>query len=146
MAKKIQVTGSERMGGFLRTALRSSDILMDRVWQLEQDHFKNAKGFIFSPITRIISQEDDPTAPHPEVQLQISHIRTDMDRFSDREVSGLIRHGYCVVRRSLSGHPKLFGDHQVDLPPWDPTSHTSTTSSQATHTAARPSPHQPPPQ
>jgi predicted acylesterase/phospholipase RssA len=144
--KKIQVTGSERMGGFLRTALRSSDILMDRVWQLEQDHFKNAKGFIFSPITRIVSQEDDPTAPHPEVQLQISHIRTDMDHFSDREVSGLIRHGYCVIRRSLSGHPKLFGDHQVDLPPWDPTSHPSTTSSQATHTAARPSAAPAPPQ
>ena len=130
--KKIQVSGTERIGGLLRTALRSSDILMDRVWQLEQEHFKNAKGVIFSPITRIVSQEEDPTALHPEVQFQVSRIRTDMDCFHDREVSGLVRHGYCVARQSLAAHPKLGGHGQSNLPPWDPTSHASASSSRAT--------------
>ncbi len=128
--KKIQVTGDERIGGFLGTAMRSSDILMDRVWQLEQEHFKNASGVIFSPISRIVSHEEDPTALHPEVQFQVSHIRTDMDRFHDREVSGLIRHGYCVARQSLALHPGLDASpHRSDPSPWDPTSHASAHSS-----------------
>lgn len=121
--KKIQVSGNERIGGLLGTAMRSSDILMDRVWQLEQEHFKNAQGVIFLPINRIVLPEEDPTALHPEVQFQVSHIRTDMDRFSGREVSGLVRHGYAVARQSLLLHSNLVDTDQPDLPVWDPASH-----------------------
>ncbi len=119
--KKIQVSSNERIGGLLGTAMRSSDILMDRVWQLEQEHFRNAKGVVFSPITRRVSLEQDPTAPHPEVQQQVSHIRTDMDRFSDREISGLVRHGYCVSRQSWAEASHAADTHASNETPWDPT-------------------------
>ena len=119
--KKIQVSSNERMGGLLGTAMRSSDILMDRVWQLEQDHFRNAKGVVFSPITRRVTLEQDSTAPHPEVQQQVSHIRTDMDRFSDREISGLLRHGYCVSRQSWMEASQAAENPGSNQPPWDPT-------------------------
>ncbi len=124
--KKIQVSSNTRIGGLLGTAMRSSDILMDRVWQLEQEHFRNAKGVVFSPITRKVSLEDDPTAPHPEVQQQVSHIRTDMDRFSDREISGLVRHGYCVSRRSWAEATHAADSPASNEPPWDPTSLAAT--------------------
>jgi hypothetical protein len=119
--KKIQVSSNERMGGLLGTAMRSSDILMDRVWQLEQDHFRNAKGVVFSPITRRVTLDEDSTAPHPEVQQQVSHIRTDMDRFSDREISGLLRHGYCVSRQSWIEASQASEGPTCKQPPWDPT-------------------------
>ena len=119
--KKIQVSSNERIGGLLGTAMRSSDILMDRVWQLEQEHFRNAKGVVFSPITRRVTLEQDPTAPHPEVQQQVSHIRTDMDRFSDREISGLMRHGYCVSRQSWAEASQAAEAPATNQPPWDPT-------------------------
>ena len=57
---------------------------------------------------------------HPEVQRQIAHIRTDLDRFSLLEISSLVRHGYCVGRKACRARPDLFG---ADLPrnaPWDP--------------------------
>ncbi len=133
--KKFQVSRPERVGGFLRTAMRSSYILMDRVWQLEKEHFTNAKGFVFSPITRIVSEEEDPTALHPEVQIQVSHMRTDMDRFSPREVSGLVRHGYCVARHSLATRPDVFANYHVENPTWDPTSHVTSVSAKHTRDA-----------
>lgn len=130
--KKIQVSSNERLGGLLGTAMRSSDILMDRVWQLEQEHFRNAKGVVFSPITRRVSHEEDPTAPHPEVQLQISHIRTDMDRFSDREVSGLVRHGYCVSRQSWNEAMHVSEAADSKQAPWDPTPYADVRESRGT--------------
>ena len=35
VGKRIEVQGNRRAGGLIRTALRSTDIVMDRVWQLE---------------------------------------------------------------------------------------------------------------
>src|SRR5262249_1674664 len=62
----------------------------------------------------------DPTALHPEIQRQIAGIRTDLDRFSDLEVSGLVRHGYSVARKACRAHPEVFGDGFPNGPPWDP--------------------------
>jgi hypothetical protein len=118
--KKFQVSAPDRVGGILRTALRSSDILMDRVWQLEKEHFGGTVGFTFAPITHVVPMEDDPTALHPEVQIQVGRVRTDMDRFSDLEVSGLIRHGYCVARNACQTRPSAFGELASETPPWDP--------------------------
>jgi hypothetical protein len=124
VGKPIEVQSNRRAGGLIRTALRATDILMDRVWQLEIDTFKGTPGFVFAPITAVVEPAEDPTAPHPELQRQTANIRTDLDRFSMLEISSLVRHGYCVGRNVCRAHPDLFGG---DLPagaPWDPTSKT----------------------
>lgn len=118
--KKFQVTRPDRAGSFLRTAMRSSDILMDRVWQLEKEHFARSADYVFTPITRIVTPDEDATALHPEIEIQISKVRTDMDRFTDDEASGLVQHGYCVARQSILARPGLQSFHH-DGPPWDPT-------------------------
>jgi predicted acylesterase/phospholipase RssA len=120
VGKRIEVLSNRRAGGLIRTALRASDILMDRVWQLEIDTFQDTPGFVFAPITEVVEPADDPTALHPEIQRHVANIRTDLDRFSALEISSLARHGYCVGRKSCRARPDLFG---TDLPadaPWDP--------------------------
>src|SRR4051794_25996570 len=120
VGKRIGVRASGRAGGLIRTAMRASGILMDRVWQLEHETFQDTAGFVFVPITEVVEPSQDPTALHPEVQRQLPNIRTDFDRFSLLEISGLVRHGYCVGRQACRARPDLFG---ADLPhnlPWDP--------------------------
>jgi hypothetical protein len=102
--------------------MRASDILMDRVWQLEIETFKDARGFVFAPITDVVEPAEDPTALHPELQRQTANIRTDLDRFSPLEVSSLVRHGYCVGRKACRTHPEVFGSDLPGNAPWDPTS------------------------
>jgi predicted acylesterase/phospholipase RssA len=120
VGKPIEVQSNRRAGGVIRTALRASDILMDRVWQLEKETFHDTPGFVFAPITDVVEPSEDATALHPEIQRQTASIRTDLDRFSPLEISSLIRHGYCVGRKACRAQPDLFG---TDLPanaPWDP--------------------------
>ncbi|HEY2589562.1 MAG TPA: patatin-like phospholipase family protein [Tepidisphaeraceae bacterium] len=120
VGKPIEVQAHRRPGGVIRTALRASDILMDRVWQLENETFHDTPGFVFAPITDVIEPAEDPTALHPEIQRQAANIRTDLDRFSPLEISTLIRHGYCVGRKACRARPDLFGSDLPDNPPWDP--------------------------
>jgi predicted acylesterase/phospholipase RssA len=119
VGKRIAVqTGGA--GGVIRTALRATDILMDRVWQLENETFHGTPGFVFAPITEVVEPAEDANALHPEIQRQVANIRTDLDRFSPLEISSLIKHGYCVGRKVCRANPELFG---ADLPsdaPWDP--------------------------
>src|SRR6185437_12214850 len=96
--------------GMITTAMRASDIGMDRVWQLENETFSSQPGFLFMPITRIVEHAEDPTALHPEIQRQVKEIRTDMDQFSELEISTLVRHGYCVARSSCQSRRELFGN------------------------------------
>lgn len=119
VGKPMAVKGSHA-GGLIRTALRASDILMDRVWQLENENFQDTTGFIFAPITAVVEQSEDPTALHPELQRHAANIRTDLDRFSMLEISCLIRHGYCMGRKVCRSRPALFGNKLPDNPPWDP--------------------------
>ncbi len=108
---------------------------MDRVWQLEKEHFGSSTDYVFMPITRIVTLENDPTAMHPEVQLQVGRVRTDMDRFSNREIQGLVRHSYCVARQAIASRPCLSA-FKFDGPPWDPiTQPTSPQQSVATPTS-----------
>jgi predicted acylesterase/phospholipase RssA len=120
VGKPIEVQSNRRAGGLIRTALRSTDILMDRVWQLEKETFHDARGFVFAPITEVVDPDEDPTALHPELQRQAANIRTDLDRFSPLEISSLVRHGYCVGRQACRTRPNLFGDNLPANPPWDP--------------------------
>ena len=120
VGKPIENQSNRRAGGLIRTALRATDILMDRVGQLENETFRDTPGFVFAPITDVVDPTEDATAMNPEVQRQTSRMRTDLDRFSKLEISSLIRHGYCVARKSCRARPELFG---VELPsnePWDP--------------------------
>jgi predicted acylesterase/phospholipase RssA len=120
VGKAIEVQAGRTAGGLIRTALRASGILMDRVWQLEKETFEHIPHFVFAPITEVIEPSEDPTALHPEVQRQLPNIRTDLDRFSPLEISTLVRHGYCVARKVCREHPAAFGDQLPDNPPWDP--------------------------
>ena len=119
VGKRISVQSGSAFG-LIRTALRATDILMDRVWQLENETFHGTPGFVFAPITDVVKPAEDATALHPEIQRQVANIRTDLDRFSPLEISSLIKHGYCVGRKACRANPDLFG---ADLPgdaPWDP--------------------------
>ncbi len=120
--KPIEVQANRRAGGLIRTTLRSTDILMDRVWQLEVDTFLDTPDFVFAPITDVVEPAEDPTAVHPEIQRQLARVRTDLDRFSRQEVSTLARHGYAAGRKACRSCPDLFGTELPDNTPWDPTS------------------------
>jgi predicted acylesterase/phospholipase RssA len=120
--KQFTVSRRAKGGGLVGTAMRASDIVMDRVWQLECDHFQSEPDFVFAPMKTTVQLAEDPTALHPEIQHQVTNTRTDLDRFSDLEISGLIRHGYGVIRKIARAHPDLFGDQLPAGPPWDPTS------------------------
>jgi predicted acylesterase/phospholipase RssA len=120
VGKPFEVLSNLRAAGLIRTAMRASDILMDRVWQLENETLKNTPGFVFARITDLVDMQQDRTALHPEIQRQLPSIRTDFDRFSDIEISSLIRQGYCVGRKTCLAHPELFGVNLPADPPWDP--------------------------
>ena len=109
-----------RAGGLIATSMRATDIVMDRVWQLETDTFSGTPGFVFAPISRILEPHEDATAAHPEVQRMTANIRTDLDRFSTLEISSLIRHGYCIGRSACRSRPDLFGTSMPSGAPWDP--------------------------
>ena len=126
VGKELEVQSNVRAGGLIRTAMRASDILMDRVWQLENETFAGTPGYVFARLTDIVTPDQDATALHPEIQRQIAGIRTDLDRFTQLEISCLIRHGYCVGRKTCRAHPEVFGTNLPDNPPWDPTSATRT--------------------
>jgi predicted acylesterase/phospholipase RssA len=120
VGKRIEVQGQRRAGGLIRTALRATDILMDRVWQLESETFRGTPGFVFAPITEVVWPHEDAKAQHPVIQRQLANVRTDIDRFSDLEIGGLVQHGYCVARKVCRARPDLFGEELPKDCPWDP--------------------------
>ena len=115
---KVRMDG--RAGGLISTAMRATDILMDRVYQLEMDLFERSSGSLFIPITQVVSQKQDAYAPHPEIQRQASLIRTDMDHFTDLEVSTLVQHGYCVARQRCCRVTGLGPTPQSTGETWNP--------------------------
>jgi len=120
VGKRMQVRAGQRTGGMIRTSMRATEIVMDRVWQLESETFHDVPGFVFAPMTEIVEPSEDPTALHPEVQRQAAGIRTDMDRFSDLEISSLVQHGYGVARKTCRKRPDLFGNDLPTDAPWNP--------------------------
>jgi predicted acylesterase/phospholipase RssA len=130
-----------RAGGLIATSMRATDIVMDRVWQLETDTFTGTPGFVFAPISSVIEQAEDPTAAHPEIQRMTAGIRTDLDRFSPLEISALVRHGYCVGRRACTSNSELFGATIPATAPWDPfaveSKNATPATSEVTHRQAR---------
>ena len=90
--KPFQILGNAPLG-FIAQSIRATDILWDRVWQLERENFGDQNGFTFMPVTHLVDSHEDPSAIHPVVQAEVSSIRTDLDRFSDLEVNALVTHG-----------------------------------------------------
>ncbi len=117
--KPFQILGNSPLG-FVAQSIRASDILWDRVWQLERENFGDQNGFLFVPATHVVDVEEDPHALHPVIQAEISSIRTDLDRFSDLEVNALVAHGYEVARSQHRhiGDAALLPVHEG--PPWEP--------------------------
>jgi len=117
--KPFQILGNAPLG-FIAQSIRATDILWDRVWQLERENFGDRNGYHFLPITHLVDPHEDPHALHPVVQAEIASIRTDLDRFSDLEVNALVAHGYEVAR---SQH-RRFGGAVLEAvhegPPWEP--------------------------
>ena len=117
--KPFQILSDAALG-FIGQSVRATDILWDRVWQLERENFGQHEGFSFLPITEPVSQPDDPTAMHAVVQAEVQSIRTDLDRFSTVEINALAQHGYEVTRK-LCRQQNLLGDQQLpEGPPWAP--------------------------
>ena len=117
--KPFQILGDEALG-FVAQSIRASDILWDRVWQLERENFGDQNGYHFVPVTRVIEPEEDPNCLHPVVQAEVSSIRTDLDAFNDLEINALVEHGYEVTR-SIQRH---LGERSIkklfEGPPWEP--------------------------
>ncbi len=118
--KKISSVAGGQSGGLIQTAIRSSEILMNRVWQLERETFEGTPGFVFASINDFVAPSEDSSAMQPEVQQQVPGIRTDLDRFDDLEIRSLVQHGYCVARKTLRSRVEFAGSDLPDGPPWDP--------------------------
>ena len=116
--KPFQVLDEQSLG-FIGQSIRASDILWDRVWQLERENFGQQDGFTFLPITEIIRAEDDPTAMHPVIQAEVQSIRTDLDKFTDFEVNALVRHGYEVTKKYCE-QIGITSRDDVSCQPWTP--------------------------
>jgi predicted acylesterase/phospholipase RssA len=106
--------------GMIGRAMRASDILWDRVGQLEQQKFQDDSRFMFVAALDRVDLRDDPTALHPVIQSEVANIRTDLDRFSPLEITALVGHGYCVARKQCRSRPDLYGSNLPTTPPWDP--------------------------
>ena len=117
--KPFQILGNAPLG-FIAQSIRATDILWDRVWQLERENFGDQNGFHFLPVTHVVDAHEDPHGLHPVVQAEVSGIRTDLDRFNDLEVNALVAHGYEVARsfHRRMGAKALRPVH--DGPPWEP--------------------------
>jgi predicted acylesterase/phospholipase RssA len=117
--KPFQILGNAPLG-FIAQSIRATDILWDRVWQLERENFGDQNGFHFLPVTHVVDAHEDPHGVHPVVQAEVSGIRTDLDRFNDLEVNALVAHGYEVARsfHRRIGAKALRPIH--DGAPWEP--------------------------
>jgi predicted acylesterase/phospholipase RssA len=145
VGKPFEIQSTVRTGGLIRTAMRASDILMDRVWQLENETLQDTSDFTFARITDVVDPEEDPTALHPEIQRQLARVRTDLDRFSELEIDCLIRHGYCVGRKACRTLPEVFGTELPSDPPGYRTGAYPPWRPPPDRPPRRPSPHRPRP-
>jgi predicted acylesterase/phospholipase RssA len=126
VGKSFQIRRPKPLGMISR-ALRASDILWDRVGQIEKQKFEPDRRFLFVPAMDVVDLRDDPTAIHPVIQPEVANIRTDLDRFTPLEISALVRHGYCVARKKCRSRPELFGTDLPSSPPWDPVARSGET-------------------
>lgn len=87
--------------------IRTTDILMKRVAELEDEHVKLRAAqspfhVVSVDIADVIDRKVDPKALPTSVQRALKNLRTDFDRFSSGEVECLRRHGYTVAKKALA--------------------------------------------
>jgi hypothetical protein len=114
--KPFQILSDASLG-FVGQSVRATDILWDRVWQLERENFGNQEGFVFLPITESVDLSDELEGLHPVIQAEVQSIRTDLDRFSDEEINALAQHGYQVARKVCRQSNVLSNAELPDSPP-----------------------------
>lgn len=106
--------------GLLKTSLRSTDILMDKIATNALHSVSNDKVKIIS-----ISESTKNTSDF-NLSLKSQHLlkkmRTDLDRFSSVEVNSLVLHGQNIAKNCL-------GDINENIEPWIPIKQTETHSS-----------------
>ena len=83
--------------------LRATDILMKRVGDLVYQRLLDRQRQHDFAYVRIIDTTDSKAsgALPPAVQRRVSRVRTDLDAFTDIEISTLVQHGYSVARKRL---------------------------------------------
>ena len=108
VGKPFSIVRSHSLG-MIGRSMRASDILWDRVGQLEQQKFQHDPRFLFVAALDQVDLKDDPTALHPVIQSEVANIRTDLDRFSPVDIAALVQHGYCVAASSAGRAPTSTG-------------------------------------
>ena len=119
VGKPFSIVRSHSLG-MIGRSMRATDILWDRVGQLEQQKFQSDPRFLFVAALDQVDPRDDPTALPPVIQSEVALIRTDLDRFSPLEITALVQHGYCVARKQCRTRPDIYGSNLPTSPPWDP--------------------------
>jgi len=94
-------------------SIRASDVLMQRVSDLEYDGVGGRFRLQDASVHRIRIDDpvpaDAPLAHDPTVQRAVGRLRTDLDEFSKLEVNALVQHGEAVTAHRLgSSSPKLW--------------------------------------
>lgn len=102
----------------LRTSMRAADILSKRIHDIEL-RYAAADKFKLVYIGKKVDPENNCHALDPVHQSALRSIRTDLDKFSDLEVSALARHGYCSAQFRLKEVIRM-SDGNNTFPPWDP--------------------------
>jgi predicted acylesterase/phospholipase RssA len=101
--------------GYWQTALRSTDILMKRLADLEYEIARSASNrFAFVRISDTVP----PSGEHEldeHVQRQVKNVRTDLDLFSTNEIDMIVQHGYSVAARKVV---ELYGPPAAEPPRW----------------------------
>ena len=123
VGKPIEVQDQRRPGGLIRTAMRATDILMDRVWQLEsRRRFADTPGFVFAPITEVVEPADGSDGPAPGNSAADWATSAPTSTASRRWKSA----AWCgtataCARKACRCAPDLFGEPtcRADAP-WDP--------------------------
>ncbi|MGI9243624.1 MAG: hypothetical protein ACR2RV_22700, partial [Verrucomicrobiales bacterium] len=134
--KPFQILSDAALG-VIGQSLRASDILWDRVSQLERENFRAREGYVFMPITHTVSLEEDPVAVHPVIQTELQSIRTDLDSFSADEINTLSQHGYEVARSMCRQHEVLNGKPLPETRPYAPVPAATAEGPKSEHSAHR---------
>lgn len=82
--------------------IRASDVLMKRVSTLQYEMLaRDSVELILIDIGKPLMKPDDPSVLSPAAQRCVRNIRTDLDAFSEVEISCLLQHGYAAAREAL---------------------------------------------